>query len=85
METKLEYNDHDLLVLIAERTRVLAENQAKQDAEIHELRVDVDNLKLARASATGFLAGGKFFWAMIVGVLSAPGLIVAVNAVLQSQ
>jgi excinuclease UvrABC helicase subunit UvrB len=77
--TDMEYNDHDLLVIIAERTRVMAENaaeyQKRNDITVAALRADVDSLKLSRANTSGVVTGGKFFWGI---VLAAPGLVLGI-------
>lgn len=64
------YTDHDLLIVIAERTRVSGENLAKLESR-------VSALEQARTRAEGFLSGSKFMWALLG---SAPGVAIGVLA-----
>jgi len=62
-----DYSDHDLLIVIAERTRMWGERLMKIEERITTLERRGD-------TQTGFLAGGKFIWMLIA---SLPAAVVA--------
>lgn len=53
------YNDHDLLVLIAERTRVASERLTSLEDRVTTLERDADK-------RSGFISGANWLWTFII-------------------
>jgi len=58
-EFEARLDDHDLLILIAERTRVSTIRLDKMEADVGAMKADAANAK-------GFLSGANWLWGLIV-------------------
>jgi len=63
--TDKEYNDHDLLIIIAERTRVYGEQMVNLENRVGEL-------EKGSQKQGGFIAGVNWLWTLIV---ASPGFV----------
>ena len=64
-----EYTDHDLLIIIAERTRVGGQRLEDLDRRLTKVERYIDR-------QSGFLAGGRWVWALLAAL--PPGAVVLI-------
>ncbi len=55
------FSDHDLLIIIAERTRTWGERFEKLEHRVTELERIEDK-------QVGFVSGGRFFWSLVTAI-----------------